>query len=283
MKDYYQVLGVQSTADDSAIKSAYRKLAKENHPDLKPGDKAAEARFKEIGEAYEVLKDPNKRAQYDAQRAGSFRNHHNFHWSNQPQPDIDIEEILRDIRKSRTRAEYPQDARNHDIRLSYTITLEEAFSGSEGTITYNLPDKSTQEIKFKIPAGIEDGIKLRFQGKGDDSMKGVRPGDLYIRIGIMPHPTFLRVGANLATKVVVGYLDALLGKEVEIPTIEGGKIKMRVPAGLHPGQSLRASGKGMPLGNGQRGDMLIEVVFSPEKLDEADRQALEAIRAKRNA
>jgi DnaJ-class molecular chaperone len=282
MKDFYQVLGVQSTADDGTIKSAYRKLAKENHPDLKPGDKAAEERFKEINEAYEVLKDQQKRAQYDAQRSGGFRGNQTFHWSNQPySPDVDIEEILKDIRRSRN--PFGDDARNHDIRLAYSITLEESFTGKEASIQYNLPNKETQEIKIKIPAGIQDGIKLRFQGKGDDAMKNVKPGDLYIRINVIPHPTFARVGDNLVTSASIGYLDALVGSEVEIPTIEGSRIKMRIPAGIHPGQSLRAAGKGMPLADGRRGDMMVEVVISPEKLSEEERQTLISLRDQRKS
>jgi DnaJ-class molecular chaperone len=281
MKDYYQVLGVPVTADEAAIKSAYRKLAKENHPDTNPNNKEAEARFKEVGEAYDVLKDANKRSQYDAQRTGGFRPNPNFHWSNQPRPEVDIEEILKDIRRSRN--PYPEDARNRDIVLNYTITLEESYTGREAEISYNLPNKETQSIKIKIPAGIQDGIRLRFQGKGDDSMSNVKAGDLYVKINVMPHTTFTRMGHHLVANVNIGYLDALLGTEVEIPTIEGGKIKMRVPAGIHPGQSLRAAGKGMPLGDGRRGDMMVEIAFTPEKLDEEDRQAIEAIRAKRKA
>ena len=281
MKDYYQILGVQSTADDSALKSAYRKLAKEFHPDTNKAPEA-EAKFKEINEAYETLKDAGKRAQYDAQRTGGFRGNQHFSWSNQPNSNsqegfVDLDEILRDIRRSRN--PFPQDAKNRDIVLSYSITLEEAFEGKDADVKYNLPGKEPQSIQFKIPPGIQDGIKLRFQGKGDDAMKEVKAGDLYVRINVVPHHSFIRMGYHLVTSTTIDYMDAMLGTEREITTIEGGKIKMRVPAGIHPGQSLRAGGKGMPVGNGQRGDMMVEVVFAPTKLTDEQRELIEKARS----
>lgn len=280
MKDYYQILGVTSTADDSALKTAYRKLAKEFHPDTNkaPG---AEAKFKDIGEAYDTLKDPQKRAQYDAQRSGGYRGSPHFSWSNRPDGGqdghVDLDEILRDIRRSRNPYP-PQDAKNRDIILSYSITLEEAFEGKDADVKYNLPGKDQQSIQFKIPPGIQDGIKLRFAGKGDDAMKDVKAGDLYVRINIMAHHAFIRMGYHLVTSTTIDYMDAMLGAEREIQTIEGGKIKMRVPAGIHPGQSLRAAGKGFPLGNGQRGDMMVEVVFAPTKLTDEQRKLIEQAR-----
>lgn len=283
MKDYYQILGILPSANEGDIKTAYRKLAKQFHPDTnKAAD--AEAKFKEITEAYEVLKDAQKRLQYDAQRTGGYRSNPNFHWSNQPHSDpyMDLDEILKDIRRTKG-GFYPQDARNRDIVLSYAITLEEAYEGKEAEISYVIPGKDQQAIKIKIPAGIQDGIKLRFQGKGDDSMQGVKAGDLYIKISIIPHVAFIRSGPHIATSVKIGYLDALLGKEVEIPTIEGGMIRMRVPAGIHPGQSLRAQGKGMPVGDGRRGDLMVEVLFEAEKLSEEERVVLVAMRDKRNS
>jgi len=280
MKDYYAILGVDRSADDAAIKSAYRKLAKEYHPDTSK-DPDAEAKFKEINEAYDTLKDKQKRAQYNA---ASFGRKTSFTWHTNPNGgfhnvgDIDLDEILRDIRRGRS--PFPEDARNRDIVLAYTITLEEAFQGKEAQIKYNLPDKEQQEISFKIPAGIQDGIKLRFTGKGDDAMSGVKPGDLYVKIHIAPHPIFIRMGYHLVTSTTVGYLDALLGSDREIQTIDGTKIKMRIPAGIHPGQSLRAAGKGMPTGNGQRGDMMVEIIFQPESLTDEQRELIDQARQK---
>lgn len=279
MKDFYQTLGVPTTADDATLKSAYRKLAKEFHPDTnKAAD--AEARFKEINEAYDTLKDSGKRAQYDLKRTGGYRNSHNVHWNTRPDGgmdgNIDIDEILRDIRRSRN--PFPQDAVNRDIMMAYAITLEEAFSGKDAEVKYNLPGKDEQSIQFKIPAGIQDGIKLRFQGKGDDAISNVPPGDMYVRITIVNHHTFVRMGYHLVTSTTIDYMDAMLGAEREIPTIDGSSIKMRIPAGIHPGQSLRAAGKGMPVGNGQRGDMMVEIVFAPGKLSDEQRELVEKAR-----
>lgn len=294
MKDYYTILGVDSTADASAIKSAYRKLAKENHPDTNPNDKQAEERFKEIGEAYDTLKDENKRAQYDAQRSGRQgggpgSGFQGFSWTSGPggfngRADVDIDEILRDLKRNGRGGgfQYQEQPKNRDIVLSYTITLEEAYAGKDTELSYNLPGKDPKKVTFKIPAGIQDGMRLRFQGKGDDEKLDIQPGDLYIKIHIVPHQTFVRMGYHLATSITIDYIDAMLGTEVEIPTIEGGRIKMRVPAGIHPGQSLRAAGRGMPAENLQRGDLLVEVVIQPAILNEEQRQLLEQVREKRS-
>jgi curved DNA-binding protein len=284
MKDFYQILGVATTADDATLKSAYRKLAKEYHPDTNK-DPNAEAKFKEINEAYDTLKDANKRAQYDLERTGGFRTKSQSYWSNQPggfEGSVNLDDILRDIQNRRAR-HYQYDAVvNRDIMITYAITLEEAFQGKDADVKYNLPGKEAQSIQFKIPAGIQDGIRLRFQGKGDNAISDIPPGDLYIRINIVPHNVFVRMGYHLVTSTTIDYMDAMLGAEREIPTIEGTKINMRVPAGIQPGQSLRAAGKGMPMGNGQRGDMMVEVVFSPSKLSDEQRELIEKARSLNN-
>lgn len=282
MKDYYAILGISPTADDAAIKSAYRKLAKEYHPDTNkaPG---AEAKFKEINEAHDILKDATKRAQYDAMlnpRAGARFEEFKPNWNTQQQNYHDLDEILRDL-KMRRNPYQAQDARNRDITLSYQITLEEAYMGKDCNIRYNTADGKTHDFTFKVPEGINDGTRLRFVGKGDDALKHVGPGDLYVRVGIIPSTTFVRMGNHLHTSVMIDYLDALLGAEVEVPTIEGSKIKMKIPEGIQPGQSLRAKNKGMPIGHGHRGDMLVEVVIQPTKLNDEQRKLIEEARTKR--
>jgi len=283
MKDFYAILGVSPAADDATIKSAYRKLAREYHPDINTAP-TAEARFKEIGEAYDTLKDATKRAQYDRERADPRPSPGGaYSWTNNPNTgfrgaDIDIDEIMRDLRRSRS--PFPEDAQNRDIVLSYSITLEEAFTGKEADVTYNLPGRAAQKMQFKVPAGTQDGIKLRFAGRGDDSMKHVKPGDLFVKITIIPHPAFIRMGQHLSTSVTIDYFDALLGTEKEIQTIDGGKIKMKVPAGILPGQSLRAQGKGMPLGD-KRGDMMVEIVFESLKLTQDQKDLIEQARGKK--
>lgn len=281
MKDYYSILGVDASADDATIKAAYRKLAKELHPDTNksPG---AEARFKDVGEAYDTLKDPQKRREYNAQKAGP-----QFTWANNPHThnqgfgfsSASMDDILRDIRRSRN--PFPEDAKNRDIVINYMITLEEAFSGKDAEVSYTLPGKPVQKIQFKIPKGIQDGIKLRFQGKGDDAMKNVSPGDLYVKVNIAEHPVFVRMGYHLVTSTTIDYLDALLGTEREIQTIDGKKINMRVPAGILPGQSLRAAGKGMHISDTQRGDMMVEVLFQSTKLTLDQQDLIKQARDKR--
>jgi curved DNA-binding protein len=295
MKDYYQILGIDKTADASAVKSAYRKLAKQFHPDTNPGNSEAEAKFKEINEAYETLKDDGKRQQYDLQtqaaqnvhsrtfhHPGGFTVHHTFHTG---PGHMDLDDILRDIRRSRSgETVWDEQPRNRDINVTYQITLEEAFSGKETDVRYSLPGKPNKVVKFKIPAGVQDGTRLRFAGGGDDAIAGVPPGDLFIRIHIAQHQRFVRHGSyHLATAIEIDYLDAILGKEVEVPTIDGKPIKLRVPAGIHPGQSLRAAGKGMPTGQGNRGDLHVEVVILPQILTEEQRKLVEQARALRKA
>jgi len=278
MKNYYQILGVDKTADAGALKSAYRKLAKQWHPDANPGNSEAEARFKEISEAYETLKDETKRQYYDLQSTATSNMHggsfnqggFSFHHAYQGTGDVNLDDILRDIRRHRAGGDIWEEApRNRDINVAYSITLEEAYAGKETEVRYNLPGKTSKSVKLKIHAGIQDGTRIRFAGGGDDELKGVPPGDLFIRIMVAPHLQFVRHGGyHLATAIEIDYLDAILGTEIDVPTIDGKPIKLKVPAGIHPGQSLRAGGKGMPTGNGNRGDMHIEVVIAPKVLTE---------------
>lgn len=273
MTDFYKTLGVPEDASEATIKSAYRKLAKELHPDVKPGDKAAEERFKAVSEAYDTLKDPAKKAQYDNRNQG-WQTHS---WNG---AEMDINDIIRGFHH---RGSYNRDARNRDIVLNYAISLEESFTGKDADLKYNLPGKETQEIKFKIPVGFQDGMKLRFQGKGDDEMKGIPAGDLYIRINVLPHHTFVRMGFHLLTQVTIDYIDAIVGTEVEIPTIEGGKIKMKIPKGVQPGQSLKAANKGMPLNKDERGHMIVEVAISAPNLSDEDFALIKEIQTRKKA
>jgi DnaJ-class molecular chaperone len=279
MQDHYSTLGVSPTAADPEIKSAYRKLVKEYHPDRNPG---MADKFHQVQEAYEVLSTPSRRAQYDGQRrssTGSPRGqaHYDDFMNTYGHSGASMEDILRDI--SRSRASWNHGAKNRDITMSYSITLEEAFLGKQADINYVLPGGLNKAISVKIPQGVQDGIKLRFQGKGDDAMSGVAPGDLYVKITVIPNSTFVRMGQNLTTSVTIDYLDAILGTDREIPTIDGGRIRMRIPAGITAGQSLRASAKGMIVG-GQRGDMMVEVIIQPGKLNEEQRQLIQQARGK---
>lgn len=283
MPNHYETLGVTQTASADEIKSAFKKLAMQHHPDRNGGSEASATKFKEINEAYSTVSDPQKRAQYDAQLRGF-----NPHAGWQPGPGFnqnqhhnpfgfDINDVLRDIHRQRG---YYDDARNRDIVLNYQITLEEAFTGKETELKYNIPGKGTQTLKLKIPAGADDGLRIRYQGKGDDSMKHVTPGDLYVRLSIIPHPTLARMGPHLVTQLTVDYLDAILGCTKEITDIEGNALKLKVPAGVQFGQHIRAAGKGMPI-MGQRGDMMIEINIVAPDLNADQKKQLEKIRSKK--
>lgn len=301
MKDYFKILEIDQTADDAAVKSAFRKLAIQYHPDKNQGNAEAEAKFKEINEAYEHLKDADKRrlhqidlenhknrsSKYDAHRANNAYSRYGA--SSRYSSGVDFDEILRDIRRSKygsdpyDRNDPPRDAVNRNIELTYHITLEESFNGKETELSYSLPGKGSKTFKFKIPAGIEDGIKIRYAGKGDDAFKHVPPGDLYVKISVMNHPNFVRHGHNLATSTTIDYLDAMLGTEVTVPTIEGKSIKVKIPAGIHPGKNLRIAGKGMPTGTGTRGDMFLEIVLEPGTLTAEQLDLIELARSKRKS
>lgn len=275
--DYYEVLGVSKTATQDEIKSAFRKLAMEHHPD-KGGD---EAKFREINEAYETLKDADKRSSYDRFGSAGPQGHGFRHGMD------DLEEILRasgfrhpffnmdDFFNAGMRP------RNRDVNLNYQISLEDAFTGKQTELSYTINGVS-HTVKLTLPPGVDTGMRFRYTGKGDTSIKDIAPGDLYITVFVQDHPTFLRDGARLGYKLAVDALDAILGWEPIIPTIDGKELKVKVPAGVQHGQILRVPSRGMPVpGGASRGDMLIEVnIVTPQILDPKLKKALEKVRDK---
>lgn len=290
MKNYYEIMGLSENATPEEIKSTFRKLAMQYHPDRNGGSEEAASRFKEVNEAHSILSDPQKRAQYDQQRQfGQARqNFHQNQYSHRGFNQESMEDILRDIARARAgQRAYSQayeDARNRDIVLTYMITLEEAFAGKDTELKYNIPGKGTQTMRLKVPAGVGDGMRIRYVGKGDDALKHVAPGDLYVRISISPHTHFVRMGPHILTGVRIDYLDAMLGASVDVPTIDGETLKLKVPAGIVQGQQLRAAGRGMPLpGTDGRGDMMIEIIVEAPDLTNDQRKLLEKVRAKRKA
>ncbi len=299
-KDYYQILGVDRNADEKEIKKAYRRLARQYHPDMNPGDKAAEARFKEINEAHEVLSDPEKRRKYDElrqnyqrwQQAGGQPGGFDWsQWVRGAQPggvrveygDIrDFEDLFggsgfsdffeaifggMGVRTAGgTRAGRAATAQN--IEQEVEITLEEAFRG-----TQRIMEVDGRRLEVKIPAGVKTGSKVRVPGEGLASGGGTVRGDIYLVIKVLPHAVFERRGDDLYCEIPVDMFKALLGGEVQVPTL-AGPVVLRIPPGTQSGRTFRLAGQGMPkLRSEQRGDLYAKVrVTLPEKLSDREMQ-----------
>jgi len=299
MKDYYEILGVSKSASAEEIKKAYRKLALKYHPDKNNGDKNAEAKFKEISEAYAVLSDKDKRLQYDTYGSNGFHQRYS-------QEDIfrgfDLNSILRQFgfgaSSFGTGASFksspganpfeslfgnvsgmgcqgggcrPQPIKGEDLTYELSITLEDVLHGAEKTISLRRNGK-TQNVSVKIPKGIESGKRLRLTGKGAPSPSGGPPGDLYLKVTVVPHPEFTREEDHLVMEKRIPFSKACLGAEVEITSLEGKKFKVKVPAGVQQESRLRIKGYGLPAGPiGERGDLFVKIavkipqMLSPEQ------------------
>ncbi|MBS7539619.1 molecular chaperone DnaJ [Ancylobacter lacus] len=346
-RDYYEVLEVSRTVTDGELKSTYRKLAMKWHPDRNPGDAQAEIRFKEVTEAYEVLKDPQKRAAYD--RFG----HAAFEGGGGGAPGgpgfgADFASTFSDIfddlfgmagQRGGGRGGQGRE-RGADLRYNMEITLEEAFAGKDATI--KIPSSVTCEactgtgakpgsqpkpcrtcggtgrirhaqgfftlertcatcqgrgqviedpctvcsgsgrvtrertLQVAIPAGVEDGTRIRLGNEGEAGARGGPPGDLYIFLSIAPHEFFQRDGADLFCRVPISLVQAAIGGSVEVPTIDGEKTKVKVPEGTQTGRRFRLAGRGMPvLRTRNTGDMYVQVVVeTPQNLTKRQRELL---------
>jgi molecular chaperone DnaJ len=341
-RDYYEVLEVQRNCSDGDLKTAFRKLAMKWHPDRNPGDKDCEHKFKEINEAYEVLKDGDRRAAYDrfghaAFEQGMGGGHPGF-GADFASAFSDIFEGVFGMGAQRGRGSGRE--RGSDLRYNMEITLEEAYLGR--TAELELPTSVTCEacsgtgakpgtkpkacgtcggagkvrhaqgfftlertcpschgrgqviddpcgscagsgrvtrertLSVNIPAGVEDGTRIRLAGEGEAGIRGGPPGDLYIFLSISSHPFFQRDGADLHCRVPVSMVSAALGGDFEVPTIDGGKTRVKVPAGTHSGRRFRLQSKGMPVLRGkQTGDMYVQVVVeTPQNLTKRQRELL---------
>lgn len=264
-KDYYKILGIGKTASQDEIKKAYRKLAKINHPDKNPDNKAAENRFKEISEAYEVLSDKEKRKKYDQyganwkyaeegnSGAGNAGTGGGTYYTYQGDPN----EFFTDDRgfsdffyqmfggnnpfgRTNQGGRKPFTQKGNDYQAQLPITLEEAFNGSHRTFEVN-----GQNLRIKIKPGTTDGKTLRLTGKGGPGINGGPAGDLYIQIKIEPHPNFQIEGFDLKTETKVNIYTLMLGGKVEIPT-PGGLIRIQVQPETEPGKTIKIAGKGLP-------------------------------------
>ena len=342
-RDYYEVLGVSRTCGEAELKSAFRKLAMQHHPDRNPGDGECEHRFKEINEAYDVLKDGDKRAAYDrfghaAFEHGGMGGGHGF--------GADFAHSFADIfddlfgmgggRRGRTQGR----ERGSDLRYNMEISLEEAYAGKTAQI--RIPTSVTCEscsgtgakagskpkscatcggagkvrhaqgfftlertcpachgqgqvienpcpscagagritrertLSVNIPAGVEDGTRIRLAGEGEAGLRGGPTGDLYIFLSLAPHEFFQRDGADLHCRVPISMVTAALGGEFEVPSIDGSQVRVKVPGGTQVGRRFRLSGKGMPvLRSKQSGDMYVQVaVETPQNLTKRQRELL---------
>ena len=307
-RDYYAILGVSKTASPDEIKQVYRKLARQYHPDLNPGDQSAEARFKDINEAYEVLSDSDKRQKYDQfgqywKQAGSGApggapgDFGNFDFSQYGNFDDFINELLGRFGggapggaySARSRSGAPggfNDVGNFgepstmagiDLESNLTLTLAEAFNGVQKRLSLG-----AEIIDVRIPAGAKPGTKIRVRGKGQANPYNRQRGDLYLRIEVQPHPFFQFDGDNLVCEVPIAPDEAVLGAAIEVPTPEG-MVTMNIPAGIRSGQTLRLRGKGWSNPKGGRGDQLVKVAIAPPKeLSAIERECYEKIRANRS-
>src|SRR5579864_5304111 len=343
-QDFYEILGVSKSADADELKRSYRKLAMQYHPDRNPGDKAAEQKFKDVNEAYDILKDDQKRAAYDRFGHAAFEN-----GSRGPGDfgfaggfsggfaDI-FEEMFGAMGGGRRTQAGP--SRGSDLRYNIEVSLEDAFRGKQTTVrvatfvhcdsckgsgaeagsrptscrtchghgrvrsqqgfftverpcptcqgsgqTIDKPCKSCagqgrvrreKTLAVNIPPGVEDGPRIRLAGEGEVGLHGAAAGDLYIFVGIAPHPIFQRDGANIFCRVPIPFTTAALGGTIEVPTVEGSRTKVTVPAGTQSGHQFRLRGKGMTVLRSQaRGDMYIHaVVETPVNLSKRQQELL---------
>jgi molecular chaperone DnaJ len=343
-RDFYEVLGVERSVTDVELKSSYRKLAMQWHPDRNPGNAQAEIQFREVSEAYEILKDPQKRAAYDRYGHGAFENGSGgFGFSGDftsSMSDI-FDDLFGDLMGRRGGARGGGRERGADLRYNMEITLEDAFRGktaqiripssitcetcsgsgakpgskpracstcngqgkvraSQGffTIERTCPTchgrgeviddpcstcggagRVTRErnLSVNIPPGVEDGTRIRLGGEGEAGLRGGPHGDLYIFLSLQPHPFFQRDGADLYCRVPIAMTTAALGGSFEVPTIDGGRTKVRVPEATQSGKQFRLRAKGMPvLRSKETGDMYIQaVVETPQNLSRRQRDLLE--------
>jgi molecular chaperone DnaJ len=277
-KDFYAVLGVSKDVSDADLKKTYRKLARQHHPDSNAGDAQAEARFKEISEAYSVLSDAGMRAEYDQMRAMGSGARFTAGGGAQGFDDIfrgfgrgaqrnqsDFDDILGGLFGGGGRFGQPTGgfggfggpSKGGDITANTTLDFLTAIRGD----TVGLRMQDGREVKVKIPAGVADGQKIRLKGKGQQSIDGGEAGDLVITVAVRPHPVFEREGLNLRVDVPVTFAEATLGATIEVPTLEGDAVRLKVAPGTPSGRVLRVKGRGVTTPKGT-GDLLAEVVIA---------------------
>ena len=306
-KDYYKILGVPKSASTEEIKKAYRKLARQYHPDVSKKPEA-EKRFKEINEANEVLSDPDKRKRYD-QVGPDFARYANaggpgrggFEWAYTGQPgrgrmfggeDLgDFSDFFRTLfgngggsfstddlfRTARTGRSRNAPAVGADLEAEVEITLADAFKGAERPLEITDQNGRSRKLTVKIPAGVREGQRIRLAGQGGAGANGGAPGDLFLRVKMRPHPVYTRDGDDLRMELPVALHEALLGAEVTVPTLKG-RVSLRIPPETQNGRTIRLAGQGMPRAGGGSGDLFVTVkVVLPTKLSDEDRECVRNI------
>jgi curved DNA-binding protein len=304
-KDYYLVLGIPKTASAEEIKKSYRRLARKYHPDMNPGDKAAENRFREVTEAYEVLADTEKRSKYDqfgkywkqpapssTRTTTSYRSTNpggpaadsNYDFAHYGSFDEFLNELLgRKAGTSRPKASGEDFASststnaNGDRDATINLTMMEAFKGVEKSFTIG-----TENIKIRIPLGAKPGSRIRVKGKGSVSPYNQQRGDLYLTIAIKPHEFFQFDKENLTCEIPISPEEAVLGAQIQVPTPDGA-VMLNVPAGVKSGQSLRLRGKGWYNSKGERGDQIAKLMIAtPKNLSPVEKDLYEKLRKARS-
>lgn len=298
-QDYYEILGVERSASPEQLKKAFRKLALEHHPDRAEDKAAAEAKFKEINEAYAVLSDPEKRKQYDT--FGSERFHQQF-----SQDDIfnassfgSIRDILGDLgfggdlfsrvfggRSRRDTWPGPFSGfgggKGPDVHGDITVSFDDAVYGSERQVSVGQPGGPSRTLKVRVPPGTRSGNRLRLKGQGSPAPHGGEPGDLFLTVTVAQHPAFSWRGErDLEVEVAVGFLDLILGGSASVPTMRDGEKRIKIRPGTQPGTAVRLKGFGVPSsGSGPAGDLYAILRASiPESLTDEQRQLLDKLRA----
>jgi len=317
-KDYYSTLGVAKTATEKEIKQAFRKLARKHHPDVNPGDKSAEAKFKEINEANEVLGDPEKRRKYD-ELGANWREYERAAAAGQPGPQAGwgtpfgggqpgggfrtmTEEEMREMfgdadpfsdffhtffggavgseDPRRTRSARTRARHGRDVEQEIELGLDDAFHGAMRRLSIKL-DGHARTVDVRIPAGVGDGSRVRVSGEGEHGSGGAQSGDLYLRIRLAPHPRFERKGRDLYTRVTVPLTTAVLGGEAEVETLGGKSLRLKIPPATQNAQRFRLRGHGMPVASkpDETGDLYATIdVQLPRELTPEQREHFEALR-----
>jgi molecular chaperone DnaJ len=315
-KDFYAVLGVSADATQDQVKKTYRKLARQFHPDANSGDPAAERRFKEIGEAYGVLSDPEQRRQYDAVRA--MRGGARFTAGGGGGGGAGFEDLLGGLfggatpgagaRGGNVRFSTPGGASGPDLDDLFTmfgggaagpgaqtgfrapraprpgrdltaeggLTFYQAVEGALLSLRIDDGRGGIRTVNARIPAGVREGQKVRIRGRGLPGDPGGEPGDLVVTVHVEPHPIFELAGEDLKITMPVTFAEAALGAQIDVPTLDGGTVRVKVPAGTPSGRTLRVKGRGVGAAR-RTGDLLVSVqVVVPQKLDGKARDALQA-------